>query len=208
MGSEGREDVGEVVGADADVGVVNDEVVVAGVLRKLREVADFAVGAEDVGAEDELDGAIGEIGLELADDGAGGIVERGDAEEDFVWTGVVLAAVAGEGFGHAGIDAVDGLEDADGRGKVGSREARAAQKGAGAPEGDEVVGKSGEGEQSGEAGDDGGEHRCGVLHSPRMGMSSGGWASQPAWLTRSRARRNADAAQGSTVTTKGRLPFS
>ena len=121
--------MGEVIRADADVGVIDDEVVVAGVLHELREVADFAVGAEDIGAEDELDGVIGEVGLELANDGAGGIVERGDAEEDFVWAGVILAAVAGEGFGHAGIDAVDRLEDADGRGKVGGREARAAQKG-------------------------------------------------------------------------------
>ena len=134
VGHEGREDVGEVVRTDADVGVIDDEVVVAGVWRKLREVADFAVGAEDFGAEDELDGAIGEIGLELVDDGAGGIVERGDAEEDFVWTGVFLAAVAGEGFGHAGIDAVAcGLRMLTGgakpRGKRGRRrKARALQR--------------------------------------------------------------------------------
>jgi len=57
---------------DADVGVVNDEVVVACVLHELGEVADFAVGAENFGAEDELDLAVGEIGLELADNGTGG----------------------------------------------------------------------------------------------------------------------------------------
>ena len=78
---KGCEGVGEVVGADADVGVVDEEEVVAGVLHELREVADFSVGAEGFGAEDELNGAVGEIGLKLADDGAGRIVERGDAEE-------------------------------------------------------------------------------------------------------------------------------
>ena len=66
--------------------------------------------------------------------------------------------MAGEGFGHTGVDAVNRLEHADWGSESGGREAGTAQKGSGAPEGDEVVGESGDGEQGGEAGDDGREH--------------------------------------------------
>lgn len=47
-----------------------------------------------------------------------------------------------------------------------------------------------------------------VSYSPRIGMSSGLWASQGVWAMRSIARRRDDAAQGSTVTTNGRRSFS
>ena len=157
-GCERREDACEVVRADADVAVVDDEVVIAGVGHKLREIADLAVGTEDLWTEDEANGVIGEFCLELADDGSGRIVEAGDAEEDLVFAGVVLTAVAGESFGHAGIEAVDGLKDADGQSEGSGGEGATAQISAGAPKGDQVVTEAGDGEQRCQAGDDGGEH--------------------------------------------------
>jgi hypothetical protein len=106
---------------------------------------------------DEADGVVGEIGAELGDDRGGGIVEARDSEENLVFSGIILAAVAGESFEHPGIEAVERLQDANGRRESG-REARTAEKGARAPDGDEIVAKPGDGEERGEACDDGGEH--------------------------------------------------
>src|SRR6202034_907301 len=153
---EGCEDVGEVVGADANIAVADDEVVITGLGHKLGEVGDLAVRAEDVRGVDEADGVVRKLRLELVDDSGSGIVEARDAEENLVIAGVVLAAVAGKGFEHTGIEAMEWLENSDGGGESG-RELRPAEKGTCAPEGDEEVAESGNGEQRGEAGDDGGE---------------------------------------------------
>ena len=145
-----------------------------GVGDELGDVADLAVGAEDFGGVDEADGVAGEVGLELMDGGDGGVVEAGDAEEDFVVAGVLLAAVAGEGFSEAGLESVDGLEEADGRGEVGAGQG-AADEGAGAPDGEEGEDESGEGEEGGDGGDGEGEH---------PGMSLTGINTRNPWIGR------------------------
>ena len=57
-GRKGREDVGEIVRADADVGVVDDEVIVVRVRQELREVADLTVRTEDLRAMNKLDSLV------------------------------------------------------------------------------------------------------------------------------------------------------
>jgi hypothetical protein len=99
----------------------------------------------------------------LANDGCGRIVEARDSEKDLVFAGIILTAVAGKSFEHAGIEAVERFENADGRSESG-REAGAAEKGARAPDGDEEIAESGDGEERGEACDDSGEHPV-VTHS-------------------------------------------
>jgi hypothetical protein len=54
------------------------------------------------------------------------------------------------------IEAVDGLEDADGRRVGGTRAAQAVDEGAGAPEGEEVIADAGPGEDRSDGGDDSG----------------------------------------------------
>ncbi len=122
----------------------------------LDQVRDLAVGAENLGAFDDADGMIGKLLLKLADSDKGGVAERADAEQDLVFAGVVLAAMAGEGGVHLVIEAADRLQDADGGCVGGARVAEVVDKGAGAPEGDKVVADAGPGEDGGDAGDDGG----------------------------------------------------
>ena len=115
---ESRHDGREVVGRDDDVAVVDDDVGIARMRQHLDEVRDLAVGAERLRALDDADGVAGKLFLKPADSGDGGIVQRADAEEDFVFACIFLAAVAGEGGVHLVIEAVDRLEDAD-AGRVG-----------------------------------------------------------------------------------------
>jgi hypothetical protein len=96
--SKGCEDMGQVVRSNADVGIAEDEVIEASVGHELGEVADFAVGAEDLRSVDEADGVVGEVGAELGDDCCGGVVETRNAEKDLVFAGIILAAVAGKGL--------------------------------------------------------------------------------------------------------------
>jgi hypothetical protein len=161
--AESVHDAGEVVGRDADVGIVNEQEIVLGVDGDLDEGGDFAVGSERLLADDEADGERGEFLAEALDDRDGGVVVAGDSEEDFEGAGIILAAVAGEGFIHAVVDSAERFEDADGgcEGReVGGGAAGgdfAADVGAGSPEGGEVVDGSAGGERDEGAGDDEGE---------------------------------------------------
>ena len=110
---EAGHDVGQVVGRDDDVAVVDEDVGVTRVREHLDEVRDLAVGAEELRAFDDADGVVGELLLKLMDGGDSGVVQRADAEEDLVLACKVLAAVAREGGVHLVIEAVDGFEDAD-----------------------------------------------------------------------------------------------
>ena len=124
-------DVGEVAGRDEDVGVVDEDVLVARVREHLGEVGELAVGAEALGALDEADVDVRVVDAEAGDLGDGGVVERADAEEELEGAGVVLRAVAGEAGVHARVDALDGLEDGDagGEGGVGLRGLACARSG-------------------------------------------------------------------------------
>ena len=65
--------MGEVAGGDEDVGVVDEDVLVARVREHLGEVGEFAVGAEALGALDEADGDVREVDAEAGDFGDGGV---------------------------------------------------------------------------------------------------------------------------------------
>ena len=110
---EACHDAREVVRRDADIAVVDEDVLEAGVREHLDEVGDFAAGAEAVGALDEADVSVWKFDAEAGYLGDGGVFEGAYAEEELEVAGVVLLAVAGEGGVHAGVDAFDGLEDGD-----------------------------------------------------------------------------------------------
>src|SRR6202012_3589356 len=89
------------------------DVRVARMRQHLGKVRDLAVCPEDFGTCDDADDAIREILLELANGDKRGVAQRADAEEDLVFTGILLRAVAGEGGVHLMIEAADRLQNAD-----------------------------------------------------------------------------------------------
>ena len=70
----------KIMRAYGDIGVVDDQKFVAGVLGELRKVTHFAVGAETRRALHKANGAIRKFTLQLLHRRGGGIVNRGDAE--------------------------------------------------------------------------------------------------------------------------------
>ena len=58
----------------------------------------------------------------------GGVGQRGDAEEQLVFARVGLAAVAAKGVDHAGVETLEGFENADAGGKGRQRRAALRQK--------------------------------------------------------------------------------
>ena len=116
----------QVTGRDGDIGVVDEQIAVTGVGYELDQRADLSVGSQEVGALDELNGFIGKLLPELFDGGGGRVGERGNAEEYLVLPGVALAAVATEGIDHAGIEPLEGFENAD-AGSKGSKLRAAAR---------------------------------------------------------------------------------
>jgi len=65
--AEAGHDPLDVARADGDVGVVDEQKIVAGVRCQLNERTDLAVGSQAQRALDEMDGAIRELGLQLGD---------------------------------------------------------------------------------------------------------------------------------------------
>ena len=121
LGGEVGHDPLKVAGRDGDVGVVDEQEIVAGVVGKLGESADLAVASQAGGTLDKLNGMSGKLPLETLDDDGGGVVEGGNTEEQFIFAQVGLAAVAAKGVDHAQVDSFEGLEDADAGGKGGQR---------------------------------------------------------------------------------------
>ena len=117
--NEAGHDALEVTRRDGDVRVVDEQEVVAGVQDELNQSTDLAVGSQPLRTFDELDGERGKLGLQLLDGCGGRVGEGGDAEEKLVVASVGLAAVAAEGFDHAGVEALEGLEDGDAGGEGG-----------------------------------------------------------------------------------------
>ena len=101
----------EVVRTDADVRIVDKEKLVARVGSKLRERADFAVGAEARGTLDEADHLIGKFALQLVNSRNRRIVEGGDPKEEFEFAEIVLVAVRAKGVEHVRVKAFERFED-------------------------------------------------------------------------------------------------
>ena len=148
--SEGCHDALEIARRDGDVGVVDKQVGMAGVVRKLNKGADFAVGPQAGGTVDELDGEIGKFALKFFDGCDGGVVEGGNAEEQLVVAGVGLAAVAAEGVEHRGVESFERLEDGDAGGEGGERGAAGGDEDPGSEDGGEKVAHASECEDRGE----------------------------------------------------------
>src|SRR5262245_32286974 len=87
---EGGQDVCKEIGRDADVGVADYQNFMFCEAFEFNEFGNFGVCAREWTANDEL-GVFGmEFGEESADDFTGGVVGRGDAEEDLDWARVIL----------------------------------------------------------------------------------------------------------------------
>lgn len=123
-----RHDPFQISGGDDDVRVVDEKEVMAGLGRELDQGADLAVGSEHRGAPDQLNGMSGKLSFELLYGGDGGVGERGYPKEQFDISAVGLAAVASEGFDHAGVKAFERLEDAYSGRKVRQRGAPVGKK--------------------------------------------------------------------------------
>jgi hypothetical protein len=140
----------QVVGTDGDVGVVDEQIRVARVTGKLDEVADLSIGSKTSWTFDEADRVMGKLELEMLHRLDGRVIGRGYSEEQLVFSGIVLAAVAAKGVDHLGIAALERLEDADRWGKVGQFAAADGEEDAGGHHGLEKVDDAGNGENRGE----------------------------------------------------------
>ncbi len=103
----------KVARAYGDVGVVDEDIFATCLRHKLDEGTDLAVGTEALRAFDEADGALGKFAFELPHGGNGGVIESRDAKENFVSARISLAAVRAKRIEHAGVDALQRLENGD-----------------------------------------------------------------------------------------------
>ncbi len=183
-GRKRRQDVREIARANADIAVVDDENFVPRAGQELRQAAHLAVGTQVLRADDEADVALGKLLLKLAHQRHCGIVEAGNAEEDFVLARIILAAVAGERPGHAGIHAAQRLQDGDRRREANS-DAAAAHVRARAQQGNRGVAQAGDGEKGGHRGNDQREHlKSSVDATPGAARCR---FTRPAWADRAAA---------------------
>lgn len=119
LGIAERSDNGaEIIGADADVAVGDDEEMVARFLRKADEAGDFVVNGVAARAVENADLAIGEFDGQFFQERERGIIFV-DAKQNFV-IGIILAAEAGVIFVGVGVEALDGFQATDGRSEIGA----------------------------------------------------------------------------------------
>ena len=93
--AEGCCDRAQVVRADADIGVREDQQVMPGSARQGRKLVYLVIRTELLRSHQQANGEHREIGDELADDGGGGVLLARDGEQDFV-LGIILTAKARE----------------------------------------------------------------------------------------------------------------
>ncbi len=106
---------------------------VAGKRRHLDQIADLAIVAEHLRADQQANLAVGKFPDQLLHGGHGGIGGFTDAEDQFV-VGIILQAVAAEGLIHLRIDAAQRLQDTDGRSDGRLRKCASLLEAMGAPE--------------------------------------------------------------------------
>ena len=90
-------------------------------LRKhLQEIAHFEIHPEHVRANDETHRHVRKFLNQPLDNGNGGIVERGNAENDFV-LGIILRAVTAQAFVSVRIQTAQGLQNRNRRREIAAR---------------------------------------------------------------------------------------
>ena len=149
-GGEMGHDPLKIAGRDRDVGVVDEKKTVAGVGGQLYQSADLPVGPKGCGTSDQLNGMGRKFLLQLFDSYRGGIGKRGNAKEQLKIAGIGLAAMAAEGFDHAWVKPLEGLEDADAGGKGFQRGTPVNHKDARGYHGRQIVAHSGYCQHSGD----------------------------------------------------------
>ena len=102
--------VAQEIGRDEDVGVADDDDFVLCMAMKLDEGRNLGVDAEGFAAEDEAGVGPGVFREQEIDEGADGVIWRGDAEEDLDGGGIMLAEPALEAGAGVGIDALEGFQ--------------------------------------------------------------------------------------------------
>ena len=90
-----------------NVGIVDEQNIVARVTGELRQRAHLAVCPQPLGALDEPDRALRKLRLERRHRRRRGIVERTHAEEQLKLARIILPAMAAEGVHHAGVEAFE-----------------------------------------------------------------------------------------------------
>ena len=120
----------QVARTDANISVRKDQQVVPGSACQSTELVDLVIGTDLLRRHHQANRQRGEIGDELADHGGGSVLLVRDPEQNFVFR-IILTAEAGKIFVSFGIQPVNGLEDAHGRGEVARRRVVAAEEAAG-----------------------------------------------------------------------------
>src|SRR5215472_1993509 len=95
--SEVRQYALEIMRADGDVGVVDEEEFVVRVRRELHQCTYLPIGAEARRTLDQANRAIGKFALQFVDRVNRGIVERRDPKEQLEFSVVVLATMRAKG---------------------------------------------------------------------------------------------------------------
>ena len=108
-------DAREVILVHTDVAVVDENMIEARVRKHLDETGDFAVRAENVWTDDELDAARGKLPTQHLDVGHGGIEGVGHAEDELVLAGILLQTVRAKRVELIRVGAAKGLKDGNRR---------------------------------------------------------------------------------------------
>jgi hypothetical protein len=93
----------EIVRAYGDIGIIDEQKVVASLGSKLRERADFSVRSQARRALDQSNRPIGKILLQLLDCGCGWVVFGRDSKQHLKFARISLFAVASERVEHTGV---------------------------------------------------------------------------------------------------------
>ena len=115
---DGRDEVGEEIRRDTDIGVADDKKVVLRLALQFHQLGNLGIHAGRRAADDELGVAIRELLQELADDAANGVIGRGDAEQDLRGTGILLREPASQAIRRRRVAAFEGFEQGDRRLRV------------------------------------------------------------------------------------------
>jgi hypothetical protein len=113
--TDGRDEVGEEIRRNTDIGVADDEEVVVSLALQFYQLGDLRICAERRAAHDEMGIAARELLQELPDDAAHGVVGRGNAKQDLGGTGILLREPASQAILRGRVAAFKRLEQGDWR---------------------------------------------------------------------------------------------
>jgi hypothetical protein len=155
----------EIARRDFYVAVIDHNVREPRLGNHLREIADFSIQPEHLGAKNETYRYIGKFDFQLLDGFNRGIIHAADAEKNFVFTRVLLVAVAGEACIHVVIETLERLQNADWRMKCACVRSLATHEIARAPKRSEVETQPAQSEDGRNAFNDKCEHERSVYRA-------------------------------------------